>query len=283
MNYVTQTYRYMIPYMSGLHMTIDGWRDNRDSDGWKINVPDKPQELSLDDDDDSVCTTDSLDTLDSTITEDNEFPDPPDPHTRAHGPEPPPVVEAKPRLFADVAALLELCQQDEAPWRRVRAKKTASVLYGFGDASGPAFGDTLQMAGSANIMFHYGRWLASITDEESSNWRELANLVEFLEEEGAKGNPTDAEVFMFTDNSSAENAIWKGTSHSRKLNALILRLRGLEMKTGMILHLVHVSGKRMITQGTDGLDPQAEGLGDEDWHDLALGSCQWEANDHPGH
>ncbi len=34
---------------------------------------------------------------------------------------------------------------------------------------------------------------------------------------------------------------------------LILRLRVLEMKTGMILHLVHVSGKRMITQGTDGL------------------------------
>jgi hypothetical protein len=230
----------------------------------------------LDDDDDSVCTTDSLDTLDSTITEDNEFPDPPDSHTRAHGPEPPPVVEAKPRLFADVAALLELCQQDEAPWGRVRAKKTVAALLELcqqDEAPG----------GRDSLMFHYGRWLASITDEESSNWRELANLVEFLEEEGAKGNPTDAEVFMFTDNSSAENAIWKGTSHSRKLNALILRLRGLEMKTGMILHLVHVSGKRMITQGTDGLDPQAEGLGDEDWHDLALGSCQWEANDRPGH
>ncbi len=99
-------------------------------------------------------------------------------------------------------------------------------------------------------MFHYGRWLASITDEESSNWRELANLVEFLEEEGAKGNPTDAEVFMATDNSTAENAFLEGN---------------------------------LALPEAQCLDPQAEGLGDEDWHDLALGSCQWEAHDHPGH
>ena len=39
LNYVTQTYRYMIPYLNGLHMTIDGWRGNRDSEGWKLPPP----------------------------------------------------------------------------------------------------------------------------------------------------------------------------------------------------------------------------------------------------
>lgn len=33
LGYVTQTYRYMTPYLNGLHMGIDGWRDNRDDEG----------------------------------------------------------------------------------------------------------------------------------------------------------------------------------------------------------------------------------------------------------
>ena len=56
-----------------------------------------------------------------------------------------------------------------------------------------------------------------------------------------------------TDNSTAEGAFWKGTSHSPKLCALVLRLRKLEMRTGMILHIIHVSGKRMIASGVDGM------------------------------
>ena len=63
----------------------------------------------------------------------------------------------------------------------------------------------------------------------------------------------DGEVFMFTDNSTAEGAFSKGTSPSPKLCGLVLRLRKLEMRTGMILHIIHVSGKRMIASGIDGL------------------------------
>jgi hypothetical protein len=33
----------------------------------------------------------------------------------------------------------------------------------------------------------------------------------------------------------------------------VLRLRRLEMENNMIIHVVHVSGKRMIDQGTDSL------------------------------
>ena len=101
--------------------------------------------------------------------------------------------------------------------------------------------------------FECGQWIAKVTEEESSNWREFTNVVEYLEKRGAAGHLDKSEVFMFTDNSTTEAAFWKGNSHSRKFCGLVLRLRQLEMRTGMILHFVHVSGKRMIAQGTDGL------------------------------
>jgi hypothetical protein len=58
---------------------------------------------------------------------------------------------------------------------------------------------------------------------------------------------------MFTDNSTAESAYFKGTSSSELLFALVLRLRKVEMSGKCIIHLVHVAGTRMIWQGMDGL------------------------------
>jgi hypothetical protein len=31
--YITQTYPLMVPYLKGIHQTLDGWRPNRDTDG----------------------------------------------------------------------------------------------------------------------------------------------------------------------------------------------------------------------------------------------------------
>ena len=33
--YVVRTYKWMNPYIKGLHLTIDGWRADRDAQGWK--------------------------------------------------------------------------------------------------------------------------------------------------------------------------------------------------------------------------------------------------------
>jgi hypothetical protein len=52
---------------------------------------------------------------------------------------------------------------------------------------------------------------------------------------------------------TAEAAFWKGLSQSEKLFELVLRLRKLEMEHDMIIHVVHVNGRRMIEQGSDGL------------------------------
>ena len=61
------------------------------------------------------------------------------------------------------------------------------------------------------------------------------------------------EIFMFTDNSTAEAAYWKGTSKSRRLFDLVLQLKKLELEQDIILHVIHISGKRMIAEGADGI------------------------------
>ena len=75
----------------------------------------------------------------------------------------------------------------------------------------------------------------------------------YLKSLAKEGTLNGYEIFMFTDNSTAEAAYWKGTSKSHKLFDLVLELKLLELKHDLILHVTHVSGKRMIKQGTDGL------------------------------
>ena len=89
-------------------------------------------------------------------------------------------------------------------------------------------------------------------EEESSNYKELKNLVDTVEGEATGGRLRDCEFFLFTDNSTAESCFYQGNSKSWNLHALVLKLRTLEMTYGMTIHVVHISGKRMIAQGMDG-------------------------------
>ena len=74
---------------------------------------------------------------------------------------------------------------------------------------------------------------------------------------------------LATDNSIAERAFFKGYSSSPKLDSLVLRLRNLELVHSFRLHLIHVSGKRMCGQGTDGLSRADKGTGLMIGHPLA--------------
>jgi hypothetical protein len=59
---------------------------------------------------------------------------------------------------------------------------------------------------------------------------------------------------MFTDNTTAEAAHFHGTTkHGKLLFDLVLRLRKIEMERNCRIHIIHVAGKRMIWQGSDGL------------------------------
>ena len=125
------------------------------------------------------------------------------------------------------------------------------AYYGFADASGRGFGATIQIGNE--IHYEYGQWSSEVSETRSSNWRELNNLVEAMEGAAKENNLAGSEIFLFTDNSTAEHAFYKGTSKSRLLFELVLRLRLLEIKHDLLLRVVHVSGKRMIAQGTNGL------------------------------
>jgi hypothetical protein len=235
--YVTHTYPSLVPYLKGIHLTLDSWRPWRDSDGWKAH--------------DLVAA-----------------------HLGVENPSalhasPPKMVHAVPRLLADLEGLQTLFQLPHPPEQVVRTSSVAVVFYGFGDASGSGFGSTITT--SAGIHFRYGVWgddLAGL----SSNYRELFNLSEAAAEhinqlrfdqlqamvtsvasEAAAGHLSSCEFYLFTDNAVAEAAFYKGTSSNPLLFDLVLRLKQLELTHSFSLQVIHVSGKRMQAQGTDGL------------------------------
>ena len=159
-------------------------------------------------------------------------------------------VKAAARLGWDLEALLELFRDEVPTKRRARPNKTAVATYGFGDASGKGFGSSLVIRG--NLYYRHGQWSDRV-EGESSNYRELSNLVLAVEEAVKQGHLRDCELFLFTDNSTAEGAYYRGTSPSRLLFELVLRLRVLQVRTELVVHVIHVAGTRMIEVGVDGL------------------------------
>jgi hypothetical protein len=220
--HIAQTYLMFEGYLIGLHMTINFWRPNRDQDGWRCSA--------------------------SFIQGMKDLGEWPEDYNSGKGPV---TVKAVPRLTHDIQTLEELTIGEVPLLRRVQACKTGCVLYGFDDASKAAFGATVQI--KDQLLYQYGQWLSEIVERESSNWRELSNLVlyfcKLVEAEDLEGY----KLFMFMDNSTAKAAFWKGTSVSPCLFELVLQLKHLKLEQDIILHVVHICGKRIIAQGTDGL------------------------------
>ena len=252
--YVTRAYPPMIPYLKGFHLTAEMWRGNRDVDGWKL-PPQKLKEQMCDLAGGEVVETDEDEAVMRYVVR-KQF-DVESPHAPPDGKTTP-----APRLIEDLKALKRLTSPPSPPLRIVRPKRLAHVFYGFGDASGKGRGSTIQgyrtvdgnhggENSATELIYRVGVWGADV-EAESSNYRELANLVEDTEAEATAGRLVESELFLFTDNSTAESAFYKGSSSSKKLHELVLRLQKLSLEFSIILHVIHVSGTRMIAQGTDG-------------------------------
>ena len=209
--HLQRTYPCLTPFLKGMHLTLDSWRPGWDDEGWI----------------DPAIDWEDWDTYDTTAPE---------------------FVTAVPRLLEDLQSLQHLLAPDHPPIRFVRSKCIATVPYGFGDASGNGFGSTF-MPPNGTIMFCHGVW-GTDSEATSSNYRELFNLVLALEEGLHTGSLLHSEVFIFTDNTTAEGCFYKGNSPNKPLCSLILRLCALEMSGEMLLHMIHVSGTHMIDQGT---------------------------------
>jgi hypothetical protein len=159
-------------------------------------------------------------------------------------------VSPVPRLLQDLNFLTQFFERETPPKVLVRSVKLFMLIYGFGDASGTGFGSTFTAPNG--ISYRIGVWEPDESGE-SSNWRDFTNVVESLEEEAESGRLKNGSVYFFTDNSTVEAGLYKGTSTSPKLLALIIRVKLLETKYGIRILVSHVSGKRMIAEGGDGV------------------------------
>ena len=249
MIYFCRTYTSFVPYLKGLHLTMDSWRPGRDHDGWKEKKKLDRSELTKEE------LMEEMDLGRSGL----ENREPQDPLTmaqvRSRGnkeqAEHPNELQPANRLKHDVTAFMQLLSQDQAPWRFVRGGSVAVAHYGFGDASKSGFGSSISDA-AGELWYRLGIWGTDESDQ-SSNYRELANLVQTLREYQVTRSLKGIELFLFTDNITAEAAFFKGSSKSRKLFELVLELRQLEITAACKINFIHVSGTRMIAQGTDGL------------------------------
>ena len=240
--YVARTYPAMRPYLKGLHQTLDSWRANRGKDGWKLSY----RELKLIKQRKRTQDRQWEMNLARRGTEVEV-----EPVIACEGAESAPDrVSPAPRLRDDLDALMHLTEAEEPPKRCVRAKHVWGIAYGFGDASGGGGGSGIEHKNRTRLRFFV--WCES-GREKSSNYRECLNLVLGLEAEHGDGRLRGVEVFIFTDNIVTEGAYFKGASTSKELHGLILRLRKIEMEGEMILHIIHISGTRMIQSGIDGL------------------------------
>ena len=228
--HLSMVYEFITPFLKGFHLTIDSWRPQRDKSGWKMPLQDWEEYLEV------------LQ-ADTPAEEFTKW------YDQQHG-QAPQVVTAVPRFSQDVFALGELFSVTVPPEITLRSNEIYMVVYGFGDASGAGFGSSIVTETGTSV--RVGTWSADESNE-SSNWRELTNVVEALEAEAQNQRLAQAETFFFTDNSVTESALYKGTSSSPKLFELVVRLKKLEANYSIKLRVSHVSGKRMIAQGTDGI------------------------------
>jgi hypothetical protein len=104
--YVGRTYTTMLPYLKGVHLSIDSWWAHQDNEGWQIK-------------------------------ENGGSPLEEEPETT------PSQVEAVPRVARDLEALEKLTVAEEPPEIRVCPVTTTSVAFMYGDASGVGFGQSL--------------------------------------------------------------------------------------------------------------------------------------------
>jgi hypothetical protein len=108
----------------------------------------------------------------------------------------------------------------------VRSKSRVTAHYGFGVASSGGFGATAERPGG--IQGCFGLW-GRDDEDKSSNYRELRNLANTVEEEATEGHLTNGELWLFTDNSTAESCFFRVGSSLKLLHELVLRLRKAEM------------------------------------------------------
>ena len=228
--HLARTYLGMVPFLKGIHHTLEVWRGGRDEDGWKYGREDWENLLNDFEDEDDWREIQKRQNQD------------------ANRSGPPSRVSAVTRLHLDLEQLKLMMEAAKPPRRLIQGKDLKRIMYAFGDASGAGFGS--MWGEEDSLAYRVGVWGSE--SNRSSNFRELKNLLDTLDKM-KESNLAGVEVYMFTDNSTSEAAYYKGSSTSKDLHAMVGKLWAIELEEGCKINVVHVAGERMKAQGTDGL------------------------------
>jgi len=129
------------------------------------------------------------------------------------------------------------------------------------DASGAGYCDTMEVeprGGLPAMEFGYGVW-NEVQEKFSSNWHELSTIVMSLAQRG--NELQGGKVHYVTDNTTAAAAVNNGTVRSGQLMGLVREMRLLQAKFDLEVEAVHMSGRLIVAQGTDGGSRQLPYLG----------------------
>lgn len=262
--HVAQTFDVAQPYLKGFHLAENMWRPGRDSGGWKILGPDKgpdgdasigsDESLNLEEPFDWELFGDILPVTANFIG--NPATRDPKGGSQIVGNDcdfPPALIQKfPPRLIDDVQALQRFFAPDVPVQVLVRPVAGACyVAYGAGDASEEGFGSRIRPLGMEPLL-RRGFWCTE-DSENSSNWREMRNLLDALHLEVKLGRLVGRELWLATDNSTAASAYFKGSSTSQTLHNMVTELRELTLSGKFVLQIFHIAGTRMIQIGVDAL------------------------------
>ena len=232
--HLAMTYDLLFPFLKGFHLTLCSYLPKRNEHGWKIKDLEWIGFLE------SSRSSGKLTDEEVQSALNYKY----DPKYR------PKIITVVPRFHQCLKALKIFFNKDSPPIITERTSSVQLVIYGFVDASKSGFGSSIDYGGT--VKYRIGTW-GPDQDSESSNFREFCNLVETLEHEAKLGRLKHSTIIIATDNSTVESCIYKGNSTNHKLYDLIIRFKDLELVTGSKFLITHVSGKRMMAQGTDGI------------------------------
>ncbi len=122
---------------------------------------------------------------------------------------------AVPHFEEDLEALVALTEGACPAKRCVRSQQTLTAYYGLGDALSAGYRATVECPNDLHGRF--GLW-GRDEEDQSLNYAELHNLVETVEEEAPSGYLMDGELWIFTDNLTAESCFFKGGSSLKLLH-----------------------------------------------------------------
>ncbi len=237
--YVVRTYPWLNPYMKGMHLTIDSWQAGRAEDGFKMTA----KELQAFESSKWANVGLPCQRLDE--EEDGGTPTPRAPDEECA----PAMVKPVEQYPMDLECLVKLTSTSKPPCQLYQAR-WQSAFFVVGDASGKGKGNAV--IEQYGVDYELGAWNPEWREKSSNCWK-AENLTDRLERLVASGSLHNHEIFLITDNSSFEGVYYKGHSPSRQMLEIVFQVHKAERDEGFILHVIHISGKRMKALGVDGL------------------------------